>query len=37
MAQTLDDSAREQIKTWIRSTGITQTALAAHIGRIKPG
>jgi len=29
----LDDSAREQIKTWIRSTGITQTALAAHIGR----
>lgn len=33
MAQTLDDVARAQIRKWIESTGITQTALAARIGR----
>lgn len=31
--QTLDQVARERIKTWITSTGITQTALAEHVGR----
>ena len=33
MAQTLDDVARNQIRKWILSTGITQVALAARVGR----
>jgi transcriptional regulator with XRE-family HTH domain len=33
MAQTLDELARSQIRKWIHSTGITQTALAERIGR----
>jgi transcriptional regulator with XRE-family HTH domain len=32
MAQTLDDLARGRIKTWIATTGITQTYLAEQIG-----
>jgi transcriptional regulator with XRE-family HTH domain len=30
---TLDQQARERVKEWINSTGITQTALAERIGR----
>lgn len=33
MTATLDEQARSQIKKWIDSTGITQTALADRIGR----
>lgn len=33
MAQTLDELARARIKAWIESTGVTQTELAARIGR----
>jgi transcriptional regulator with XRE-family HTH domain len=33
MPQTLDDLAREQIRKWIASTGITQMELALRIGR----
>jgi transcriptional regulator with XRE-family HTH domain len=33
MAQTLDELARSQIRKWIHSTGITQTALAERVGR----
>jgi transcriptional regulator with XRE-family HTH domain len=32
MAQTLDELARARIKTWITTTGITQTFLAEQIG-----
>jgi len=30
---TLDQQARERIKTWVASTGVTQTELAKRIGR----
>lgn len=33
MAHTLDQLAREQIRRWIHSTGITQTTLSERIGR----
>jgi transcriptional regulator with XRE-family HTH domain len=33
MAQTLDELARTQFKKWIESTGLTQTELAARVGR----
>jgi transcriptional regulator with XRE-family HTH domain len=33
MPLTLDQIARTQIRRWIQSTGITQTALAERIGR----
>lgn len=33
MSQTLDELARNQIKRWIESTGITQTTLSVRIGR----
>jgi transcriptional regulator with XRE-family HTH domain len=31
--QTLDQQARERIKSWVESTGVTQTELAERIGR----
>jgi transcriptional regulator with XRE-family HTH domain len=33
MPPTLDQGARDRIRAWITSTGVTQTALAARIGR----
>jgi transcriptional regulator with XRE-family HTH domain len=31
--QSLDQQARERIKSWVATTGVTQTDLAARIGR----